>query len=612
MPKNVLRLAAATLALALTAGCQAPGPRIPDGPEALQLEEARMELALAEKSLSPVRELHQLSAARLFSAAGDGLSARATLDLINADILPLQGLAEYSLLFSAVEMENDSFFKAQQLLSNPRLESDWRSLPNATQQQWLKARAELFALLGKERESIRNYSLLSAITQDEILRQQVHEQIWLLLSYLPHNSLLQRAETAKSAVLKGWYELALLNRRGNRDIRQQKQTLNDWRSRWPQHPANTHMPAALAIISQLSATQPAKVALLLPSTGKLAKAGESIRMGFLTAWYNLLEHYGAAGEVNFYNTAGQEDIVSLYQTAIDNSAEIVIGPLAKDRVWQLAAQSEVFPVPTLALNYLDDDTDVAPEQLFQLGLSVTDEATQIANRAWLEGQRHALTITPQTKWGEQALKAFQEEWEARGGTLELTEAYQAKQIDFAPLLRQPLHLEYSEQRKQRLQRLLGKRLAATPRRRQDLDMVFLVAYPQHARQIKPTLDFLFAGGLPVYATSHIYNGLPDPGRNRDLEGIKFSAMPWVLPDTLSENLQPDDAIPASYRQLFALGLDAFQLHQWLKQIEQLPGVRLFGSTGFLSLNRDRIVQRQQPWAIFRSGRVRPAPGPEGD
>jgi len=177
-------------------------------------------------------------------------------------------------------------------------------------------------------------------------------------------------------------------------------------------------------------------------------------------------------------------------------------------------------------------------------------------------------------------------------------------VDFAPLLKPSLHITHSEQRASRLKRLLGKSLSYTPRRRQDLDMVFMAAYPDQARQIKPTLDFLFARDLQVYGTSQLYSGKKDPGRNRDLEGIRFSAMPWTLPGGASEKLQPASDLHPLYRPMFALGIDTYYLHQWLTQMSRFPNTQLFGSTGTLQLSSKNTVIRQQPWAVFRGGKVR--------
>ena len=37
-----------------------------------------------------------------------------------------------------------------------------------------------------------------------------------------------------------------------------------------------------------------------------------------------------------------------------------------------------------------------------------------------------------------------------------------------------------------------------------------------------------------------------------------------------------------------------------------PSTRLFGSTGTLQLNPQGAIEREQPWAVFRGGRVQSA------
>ena len=65
--------------------------------------------------------------------------------------------------------------------------------------------------------------------------------------------------------------------------------------------------------------------------------------------------------------------------------------------------------------------------------------------------------------------------------------------------------------------IFGSDTEFTPRRRQDADVVFLFSQnDSEARSIKPLLAFHYAGDLPVFALSNIYNGTPDE-RNRDSE-----------------------------------------------------------------------------------------------
>lgn len=67
-----------------------------------------------------------------------------------------------------------------------------------------------------------------------------------------------------------------------------------------------------------------------------------------------------------------------------------------------------------------------------------------------------------------------------------------------------------------------------PRRRQDIDAIVLFALPTDGRQIIPTLAFHFAAQLPVYATHHIYQGPTDTSRDRDLEKVVFTDLPWLI------------------------------------------------------------------------------------
>jgi outer membrane PBP1 activator LpoA protein len=139
------------------------------------------------------------------------------------------------------------------------------------------------------------------------------------------------------------------------------------------------------------------------------------------------------------------------------------------------------------------------------------------------------------------------------------------------------------------------------------ELVLRTAQPAHGRSIKPTLDFFYAHDLPVYATSHLYTGIEDTNLNRDLDGIRFSAMPWTLPGMVSDHLLPDSKLQSSYRHLYALGIDAYQLHQRLGLMQASPEAQFYGHTGVLTVSAEGVITRRQPWAEFRRGRVRPAP-----
>ncbi len=591
----------------LLGGCSQSGTVVPtkqhiDTPEEL----AELELAQAAGSIPPQKQHHQLNAASWLEQAGNPLKALQTLEAINATELPDERFGDYILLFAKLSLQKEQFFQARDLLTDGRMAAIAYRLPLTQQTQWHKMRGELFSLLGEDENSIRSFAALSTLTTNTEEREYAHEQLWQVLTHISQQHLASLLEKETDPTLQGWYSLASIIRNSQGDVNQQLSLIQLWKTKWPSHPATVTAPASLVALQQIADSLPTRIAVLLPFEGSLAQAGKAIRSGLLAAWYEARSYGGDTPLIRFYDTSRSEDIAPIYQQAVSDGAQLIIGPVQREKVEQLLAMPTL-PVPTVALNYLENMSTPIPSNFYQFGLSVSDEARQIADRAWVEGQRTALAITPNSGWGERALTAFRERWTEHGGTLLEAPAYDIAQSDFTPLLKPVLHVEQSEERKKRLQQLLGKTIFFTPRRRQDLDMVFMVAYPDQARQIKPTLDFLFASDLQIYGTSQLYTGVDDPGRNRDLENIRFSAMPWTLPSAGGDKLQPATNLPPIYRHMFALGIDAYHLHQGLTQMRLLPDTRLSGSTGTLQLGDKGAIVREQPWALFRGGRVRPAP-----
>ena len=118
------------------------------------------------------------------------------------------------------------------------------------------------------------------------------------------------------------------------------------------------------------------------------------------------------------------------------------------------------------------------------------------------------------------------------------------------------------------------------------------------------LAFHFAGNYPVYATSHLFDGNPDPVRDIDLNGVQFADTPWLLNPVSPINLQLGAERPDTQSRLgrlYALGADAFTLHPFLRQLEGSDEIFFDGLTGRLTLGTDRRVRRELVWAGFDQG-----------
>jgi len=145
------------------------------------------------------------------------------------------------------------------------------------------------------------------------------------------------------------------------------------------------------------------------------------------------------------------------------------------------------------------------------------------------------------------------------------------------------------------------------KRRQDVDMIFVAASPDAARQIKPLLNFHHAANLPVYATASVYTGTPMPSQDQDLNGIVFCDMPWILQlsnqiqdaRTTMEKLWPNSANQSP--RFFALGMDAYTLATQLSKARWLASSDVAGYTGDLHINKYQRIQRGLVCAKFKQG-----------
>ena len=147
----------------------------------------------------------------------------------------------------------------------------------------------------------------------------------------------------------------------------------------------------------------------------------------------------------------------------------------------------------------------------------------------------------------------------------------------------------------------GRPARARPRPGQDVNLVVILALPQDARQLVPTLAFHHAANIPVFASHHAYQGPTETTRDRDLNNVYFSDLPWMLEadDTVNsvQNVWPNRQ---RYNRLFALGADAFRLFPRLEQMQMFPATRVRGLTGLLRLEDDAIKSTLS-WARFRNG-----------
>lgn len=391
----------------------------------------------------------------------------------------------------------------------------------------------------------------------------------------------------------GWLELGRISADAATSAAGAGARLQEWRRRYPAHAAIEGVWNELVARYSASLEPGSRIALLLPLSGRGGEAGRMVRDGFLAAYYE--QPAGARPTVTLHDL-GAGDAASAYLAAIAGGATLVIGPLTRGDVADVAAMADG-RVTTLALNFLPDGS-AAPSRFYQFALSPEDEARLAARRALADGHRAGVALGPANEWGQRVLGAFAEEFAALGGSLLARRVYAPGTTDYKVLLTELLGLR------------AGPTGSLAPR--PDIGFIFVAGQPVDGRLIRTQLRFNYAGALPVYSTSDVYE--PAGRGNVDLDGIVLPETPWLLdaggPVALlreqADRLWPRR--PPSRDRLFAFGYDAYLIAAELAARRQPFATPLAGLTGRLSLDADRRIRRELDFARVVRGGLDPLPG----
>ena len=416
--------------------------------------------------------------------------------------------------------------------------------------------------------------------------------IWAQLQQTPLNKL-QAEQNNPDPIQAGWFKLAIISKRDSANNKDLTRDLIAWRTQYPDHPGNKIIPSDSTLTSIGDNLPPKNIALLLPLTGKYASLGEATRSGFLNAYYESSTKTGYQQNIAFYDTNRTPNMVALYQEAVSKGANLVVGPLTKEDVKQLTS-SGGFSVPTLELNYTDSWGSL-PSNLYQFGLSPFDEAKQVADKAYDSGHSRAIVIAPQTEWGQTVSKTLIDRYKADGGSIADVYFF-APKANLASDIPKLLHIDVKADH-DKSRDLQTDKTTLEQQRRHDFDVVFLLAPPSAARQIVPLLKYYYVTNTPIYATSVVYSGAPQPQKDSDLNGVLFCEIPWSL--TRSSMAMSDSQAGSS--RLFAVGRDAYLISRNLSRFDSMPNFPLYGATGAISITPQKQFYRRLAWAQFHGG-----------
>jgi len=405
---------------------------------------------------------------------------------------------------------------------------------------------------------------------EEIKQNQT--QLWTLLSSQTRDALVEIRGQSPDPVVQGWLDLAI----AYSSIDQRSHMLEQWRMAYPDHPISEELLLSITTNQPINTNSVniGQVALLLPlDAPEYAAAAQAVLAGFKTAHAVL----GFQANIQIYPTNGTaESIVSVYQHALLDGAQFVVGPLVRGEVAALATSGQI-TLPTLALNQPEGNT-VLPEHLLAHGMAVESEARQVAQVTRHAGLQSITVLSSNTALATRMAKAFGDEWRILdGGSLR-----EVKLPDDA-------HLEEFK----------------AQMNAQATDGIFLATDIIDARRIRTALD----PATPTYATSHIYDGDASGEQNQALNAIHFIDMPWLLDPGNGEyapyRRNADEFGKGWPQRWFALGADAYKLLPFVSGKAERGKQLLQGLSGKISLGEDGRFTREMETGQFRTEGVVP-------
>lgn len=472
-------------------------------------------------------------------------------------------------------------------------------------QQSIRHQRAYFELLTAIEQSRQRQvaSLAAQMTVFSLNPQSTNDDVFVLWQQLSQLSQWQVKQLVQMAppYVRGWQQLLRFAHQFGANAQQFRRYLSQWQRLFPNHPGNALLDS-LALPGPDQAPSITNIAVMLPLSGRQAAAGNALQQGILSAYGN------DDGKTLHFIDSQQVDMSSLQQSFAQLAIDAVIGPLLKPTVAAYLAQQEL-TVPTLLLN-VPDNIALKPHQV-ALSMRPEDEAIQAATRLSRFDYQHPIVLSYQDQVSLRIAKTFADQWHRlTGNSIEIMSFEQGRKMK--DNLQQSLEVSASKQRIRSLKRRIKQILETETRNRRDIDMIYLVGSAQQTRLLKPYIDVnisQFAELIPVYASSRSHSAKHDGSAQRDLSGLTFTAMPWLLNSKqqnkqlaqLSHKLWPQRS--DSLQGLFAMGIDSLALIEKIPKMQRDAYVRHFGQTGVLKLNPDNILTRSLIWGQYEKDKV---------
>ncbi|MDO2436316.1 penicillin-binding protein activator [Aeromonas veronii] len=526
-----------------------------------QMLAARSYLALGQAK--PASALFQ----QLQKQAKDPVQ-KAQLQLLQAHLLLAQGHANQALIL---------------LEGKPEVVLD-----ADTQKDWYRQRVVLQLDINNKFGAAKSLIALEPyLNQSE--QATNHQQIWSLLKSMTPSTLQALEEAPAPDVTTGWLRLAALVNEFGAQPNLLARQLAGWKRDFPNHPAQKDMPAGLGDLAATASTSVQQIAVLLPLSGNLEPQGAAIRNGMLMSYK---ENQGQF-TLNFYDTQSKST-GDLYKQAIQEGADMIIGPLLKDRVEELLKANPT--VPVLALNELDKP--VVNDTTYYFSLSAAADAAQAAQYLYTQGYRKPLLIAAQGRIGYSSIKAFEQSWATLSQDKPVVATFGARN-EVQGMVKNALSGRSTAR--------AGEVVQLSDAAPRSIDAVYVVANSLETRMIKPYVDVSVnpMGSLPIYTSSRGYDSSATEVAS-ELNGMHIADMPLLLGGYEKQREQIALLWPQTQGdllRLFAMGYDAVSLAENLQQMRKVGGMQQAGMSGQLSVDAQGNIVRMLSWGTYQNGKL---------
>lgn len=319
------------------------------------------------------------------------------------------------------------------------------------------------------------------IGQEPLLQGDAHQrnidQTWAALTRLTQQDLGSMVINVDENTLQGWLDLLNLWQTKAQVPSDLQAAIEDWKRRYPRHPAAKQLPSQLGGTPPAAATQPGEstpagsnaIALLLPMNGQAQVFANAIQQGFsaarsgqatlamppqvaqsaapaeatgtatpatpstdantpsmsataavsapvatATAVPAIAPTAASSIPVKVYDTSNQA-LANVIAQAQKDGATTIVGPLLKNEVEQLPGLN-----PSLNVLALNQPEHIQPNpNICYFALSPEDEAVDAAQFIHKQGKQHPLILAPRGNLGDRVVAAFAKSWQQQAGSVVL-------------------------------------------------------------------------------------------------------------------------------------------------------------------------------------------------